>query len=107
MLGGRPQPTRPAWSPSMRRALCAVLMSLAPAWLAAQEPETAETPAPRPEPQQQPPRDDAAARRTAAPVEVQPDMVRDLAWRGLGPANPMGRITDIEVAATDPSRWFI
>lgn len=88
----------------MRRARFAPLsLFVAPALLLAQEPETQETPAPRPEPPQQQP----AAPRARGPVaELRPEMVRDLAWRGIGPANPMGRITDLEVPTQDRSRWY-
>ena len=41
-----------------------------------------------------------------AKFDTDQDMVRDLAWRNLGPANPMGRITDLAVPAQDARTWF-
>ena len=35
------------------------------------------------------------------------DMVNELAWRNLGPANPVGRVTDIEIPADDHSTWYV
>ena len=40
-------------------------------------------------------------------VDANADMVRDLAWRNLGPANPTGRITDLAVPHQDTSTWFV
>lgn len=34
------------------------------------------------------------------------DLTRALAWRNIGPCNPQGRITDIEIHPARPSTWF-
>jgi hypothetical protein len=35
------------------------------------------------------------------------DMVKNLAWRNLGPVNPVGRVTDIDVHPARQNTWFI
>ncbi|MEO6597429.1 MAG: PDZ domain-containing protein, partial [Planctomycetota bacterium] len=75
--------------------------------LLCQEPETAETPpareaeAPPRTPRQQP-----AASTEPESVFTRP-MVEQLAWRNLGPANPMGRLTDIDVHKDQQSTWYV
>ena len=55
----------------------------------------------------------AEAAEQAAPVDqAEPtgfrrDMVAGLSWRNLGPANPVGRVTDIEVPTGEPSTWYV
>ncbi len=91
----------------MRRTLRAALLSFAAApSLLAQATETPEAPPPADAPR--PERAGGSRAHASTPVtELRADMVRDLAWRGLGPANPMGRITDIEVGRSNPYRWFV
>ena len=48
------------------------------------------------------------ARSQPAPDPVfAADMVQHLPWRNLGPVNPTGRITDIEVHAARQNTWFV
>ncbi len=68
--------------------------------------------APAPQPTQEPTGEAEGQRgqrrvRPRAKFESNPEMVRDLSWRNLGPANPMGRITDLAVAAQQPTTWFV
>jgi photosystem II stability/assembly factor-like uncharacterized protein len=83
--------------------LLSVLLSSHP--LPAQEPETqSEAPPaaarPAPAPQQAAP--------AAAPVTgFTRAMVDDLAWRNLGPCNPMGRITDLDVVRQNTSVRYV
>src|SRR5688572_29255239 len=66
------------------------------------------------QPEGQPP---AATASPAAPgaqdkaqdkkVELDPQWIKSLNWRSIGPANMGGRITDIAVAANDPSMWYV
>ncbi|GDY03579.1 hypothetical protein LBMAG49_29080 [Planctomycetota bacterium] len=82
----------------------AALFALSP--IVAQEPENqseAAPPqpvAPREQPAEQKPQDAPVANFTQA-------MVNDLVWRNLGPANPMGRVTDIEIAQQAQSTWYV
>ena len=50
------------------------------------------------------------ATATAKPspsFEVDPQWLKSLSWRSIGPANMGGRITDIAMNASDPSMWWI
>jgi S1-C subfamily serine protease/photosystem II stability/assembly factor-like uncharacterized protein len=40
-------------------------------------------------------------------IELDPQWIKSLNWRSIGPANMGGRITDIAVAANDPSLWYV
>ena len=53
----------------------------------------------------------SSAARTAEPTkewngEITRDWLKGIRWRGIGPANMGGRITDIAVNETDPSTWW-
>src|SRR5262249_4534429 len=84
--------------------LSAVLCLPGPA-LRAQEPEPQSEAPPataRPAPAPQP------ATPAAAPVTgFTRAMVDDLAWRNLGPCNPMGRITDLDVVRQNASVRYV
>ena len=49
----------------------------------------------------------ASAAKTIANFELDPQWLKSLNWRCLGPANMGGRITDIAVNPNDPSMWWI
>ena len=54
----------------------------------------------------------AAAALSLLPAQENPPIfdsaaVEHLAWRALGPANPMGRMTDIAVHDARQSTWFV
>lgn len=90
--------------------LAFAVASLTSPWLPAQEPQQSEAPPPaeRQEPAPQGPRD----RRPEAPATPPESvftaaMVSDLAWRNLGPVNPMGRVTDIEVHPQRQRTWLV
>ena len=104
--------------PMLAAALRLAALSCLLASIVAQDP-------PQPQPQSDesappPPAQETDAPRDAAPggpsqrgvslprakFDTDQDMVRDLAWRNLGPANPMGRITDLAVPAQDARTWF-
>jgi photosystem II stability/assembly factor-like uncharacterized protein len=73
-------------------------------WLTAQTPESGEAPQ-RPEaPAPAEPQPNRAAPPAAA---FRADMVQQLAWRNLGPVNPMGRLTDIAVHPARPRTWLV
>ena len=40
-------------------------------------------------------------------MKIDPELVKNVKWRSIGPANMAGRITDIAVHDKDPSLWFI
>lgn len=98
----------------MRSALLVPFLLLS--WLQAQETEPAPQ-APNQEQPQEPRAQQPGGRRGQGPQgprEVAADpgafdagMVADLAWRNLGPANPIGRLTDIEVPRQRQSTWYI
>lgn len=48
----------------------------------------------------------AAPKRTSV-AKLQSDWLRAIPFRSIGPANMAGRITDVEVHASDPSLWWI
>jgi photosystem II stability/assembly factor-like uncharacterized protein len=86
------------------------VLSLCLPWLPtqarAQEPEQSEAPA-RPEPSAPAPRTPRLPTPSGPPESVfRADMVRELAWRNLGPVNPMGRVTVLAVADSKQSTWF-
>lgn len=71
--------------------------------LSAQEPQT-EAPQ-RPE---RPAAPDSRPAPTTPPEAVfQAAMVQHLAWRNLGPVNPMGRMTDLAIHPARPRTWFV
>jgi len=41
------------------------------------------------------------------PLVLDPEWLKDVPWRSLGPANMSGRVTAVEVHAQDPSLWWI
>ncbi len=41
------------------------------------------------------------------PMKVDSELVKNVKWRSIGPANMAGRITDIAIHDKDPSLWFI
>ncbi|MBW8885245.1 MAG: hypothetical protein JF612_10840, partial [Planctomycetia bacterium] len=49
----------------------------------------------------------ASAAKTIANFELDPQWLKSLNWRCLGPANMGGRITDIAVNPNDSSMWWI
>ena len=67
--------------------------------------ESPQTPAPRTA--AQPP----ATQQEAAATKPDPyyglELVHRLAWRGIGPANMGGRITDLDVPAEQPNTWYV
>jgi photosystem II stability/assembly factor-like uncharacterized protein len=73
--------SRPALAPSLA-PLLGMTLAFAAAWVAAPGP--------------------AAAQDVSAQT-----LFQDLEWRTIGPANMVGRITDIEAVASDPSTVFI
>jgi photosystem II stability/assembly factor-like uncharacterized protein len=93
--------------------LCAVLPALAqdppPPPQQADESAPQQPTAPEPETGAEAPRRGGASRPSLprAKFDTDTDMVRDLAWRNLGPANPMGRMTDLAVPAQDRRTWFV
>lgn len=90
----------------MLRPLAATLaVAVTSSALAAQEPPPAAAPTPAPAA----PADPAAADATTAP-KTSPfaaSLVDELPWRHLGPANPMGRMTDLAVHPARQSTWFV
>jgi S1-C subfamily serine protease/photosystem II stability/assembly factor-like uncharacterized protein len=49
-----------------------------------------------------------AAPQSANPnLELDPQWIKSVTWRSIGPANMGGRITDIAVYEADPSMWWI
>ena len=40
-------------------------------------------------------------------MKIDPELVKNVKWRSIGPANMAGRVTDIAVHDKDPSLWFI
>jgi photosystem II stability/assembly factor-like uncharacterized protein len=90
----------------MLRPLAATLaVAITSSALAAQEPPPAAAPTPAPAA----PADPAAADATTAP-KTSPfaaSLVDELPWRHLGPANPMGRMTDLAVHPGRQSTWFV
>ncbi|MEM8733014.1 MAG: PDZ domain-containing protein [Planctomycetota bacterium] len=48
-------------------------------------------------------------RKAPEPVQfsMKPEWLKSMNWRSLGPANMSGRVTDIEVNASDTSTWWI
>lgn len=97
----------------MHRPLLALAVSflsatcLSGTGLVAQEtpPEQSEAPAAPARPERQDPQE----RRPAPPPEsvFRADMVNAVAWRNLGPVNPVGRVTDIAVHPERQSTWFV
>jgi photosystem II stability/assembly factor-like uncharacterized protein len=84
----------------MRRTLRALApLSWAASPLLAQEPPAPPSPA----------APTAAATATAAPVgEAFPRALTDqVAWRNLGPVNPMGRMTDLDVHPRAQNTWYV
>jgi len=49
----------------------------------------------------------AQAPPPAAATPFRADLVEHLAWRNLGPANPMGRMTDIDVHPSARQTWLV
>lgn len=100
----------------MRLRRTALLLALSFPWLTAQEPTTPppqnDESAPPPPPPAEREADSGSQQgrarpRARTPFTPRTDMVRDLAWRGIGPANPMGRMTDLAVPAQDPFTWYV
>ncbi len=86
----------------MRCTLRALVpLSWATSFVLAQDPVAEPVPAPAaPAP--------AAAAPAAAAVEAFPRaLTENLAWRNLGPANPMGRMTDIDVHPRQQHVWYV
>jgi S1-C subfamily serine protease/photosystem II stability/assembly factor-like uncharacterized protein len=48
-----------------------------------------------------------AAAKPSPSFEIDPQWLKSLSWRSIGPANMGGRITDIAMNASDPSMWWI
>ncbi|MBM4061929.1 MAG: hypothetical protein FJ265_12660, partial [Planctomycetes bacterium] len=87
------------------RSLFVFSLFLPVATLCAQEPEQTEAPQ---RPERQEPQEPRAPRPSALPDPVfRLDQVNGLPWRNLGPANPMGRMTDIAVPSQRQSTWFV
>src|SRR5262245_53544367 len=66
-----------------------------------------ESEAPPPRPAENPPQPRARPGDVAPESVFSRSMFDQLAWRNLGPANPMGRMTDIEVHPQRQSTWFV
>lgn len=49
----------------------------------------------------------AEQKTTSKALEVQPQFLKNLQWRSIGPANMGGRITDFAFAKNDPSLWWV
>lgn len=93
----------------MRSALLIAVTLLG--WLPAQESESPkEAPPPEQPAAEQPDRRQGPQPARAAEQGIglyRADMMQDLAWRNLGPSNPIGRVTDIEVPRQKQSIWYI
>ena len=58
--------------------------------------------------QKEPAADKPKAEQPAAPIaKLEPEWLKSLAFRSIGPANMAGRVTDLEVHPSDPSLWWI
>ena len=40
-------------------------------------------------------------------MKIDSELVKNVKWRSIGPANMAGRITDIAIPDNDPSLWYI
>jgi photosystem II stability/assembly factor-like uncharacterized protein len=48
-----------------------------------------------------------ASKPAPAPIALEPRLLRDLAWRSVGPANMGGRVSDFAVVEKHPARFFM
>jgi photosystem II stability/assembly factor-like uncharacterized protein len=93
---------RPVARPEdMPRPHALVAAALLAAVVTAQEVPTQVTP-------QEVPTQDVPGQESAGPATTAPTRLTEpLTWRHLGPANPMGRMTDIDVHPSRPNTWFV
>lgn len=85
----------------MRRMLCALAPLSAVAFpLLAQNPEAPAAATPPAAPP-------AAAAAAPAPAPFSQSLAEQLPWRNLGPANPIGRLTDIDVHPQQQKTWYV
>ncbi len=72
------------------------------------KPDTEDTPPAEPEQSQdEPAKPEQPQVKLPAEVKLDGESLKPLNWRSIGPANMSGRITDVEVHATDPSHWWL
>ncbi|MFN9706740.1 MAG: PDZ domain-containing protein, partial [Planctomycetota bacterium] len=90
----------------MRTLAVTTAVAVAYSALAAQEPPAAADPSPAAPAAAAEAADAAEATAPKASPFVEA-LVADLRWRHLGPANPMGRMTDIAVHPARQSTWFV
>ncbi|MFN6147110.1 MAG: VPS10 domain-containing protein [Planctomycetota bacterium] len=90
----------------MRTLAVTTAVAVAYSALAAQEPPAAADPSPAAPAAAAEAADAAGATAPKASPFVEA-LVADLRWRHLGPANPMGRMTDIAVHPARQSTWFV